>query len=304
MNSNIFDKACSFIYRNARPLDLALWRYHFDGGSRKDIIDILSFYQNADGGFGHAIEPDFWNPNSSPISTWKAICVLKEIGIDANEDIVKHVLTYLGSGKDFSEGMWYNTVKSNNDYPHAIWWECQSESGVPSVNPTISLAGFALKYASKQSDLYKKAAGIVVTAAKAFIAEPVCDMHVTPLYMELYEYCASIDGFDLFDLAAYKNALYAAIKSTVCTDTDKWLKEYVCKPSVFYDASKLIFEILDDELCVKEGKMLLDEQQDDGSYNIPWLWHNDYTEYYVAANWWKSDMLRKNMLYLKDLKLI
>ncbi|MDE7107721.1 MAG: hypothetical protein K2O39_05300, partial [Clostridiales bacterium] len=276
----------------------------FEGGSRKEVIDILSFYQNADGGFGYAIEPDFWNPNSTPIATWRAIGVLKEIGIDKNDNIVKRILDYLDSNKDFENGKWYNSVKSNNDYPHAIWWDCQNESGNPSDNPTISLAGFALKYAIKDSILYKKAADIVSTVAKKFIEAPVCDMHVTPLFLELYEYCASIDDFDLFDLSAYKSALYTAIKNTVCTDTDKWLKEYVCKPSTFYDSSRLVFDIVNNELCKKEGKMLLKEQLEDGSYIVPWLWHNDYKEYYIAANWWKSDILRKNMLYLKDLKLI
>ncbi|MCH5165857.1 MAG: hypothetical protein J1G01_05595 [Clostridiales bacterium] len=304
MNNDIFQKARYFIYRNARPLDMALWRYHFEDGSRNDVIDILSFYQNTDGGFGHAIEPDFWNSKSTPISTWRAISVLKEIGVGYEDDIVKNILAYLDSGKDFESGMWYNTVKSNNDYPHAVWWECQSESGVPSVNPTISIAGFALKYANKQSALYKKSIEIIKSAVDKFIVAPVCDMHITPLYMDLYEYCASIDGFDLFDLATYKTALYSAVKSTVCTDPDKWLKEYVCKPSTFYDSSKLIFDILDRKLCEKEGEQLLKGQLDDGSYGIPWIWHNDYTEYYVAANWWKSSMLRINMLYLKDLELI
>ena len=304
MKNDVFKKANSYIYRNARPIDLALWRYHFEGGSRNDVLDALSYYQNDDGGFAHAIEPDFWNPNSSPIATWKAICALKEIGIDGNESIVKMILAYLDSGKDFENGMWYKTVKSNNDYPHAIWWECPNDRGEPYVNPTISLAGFALKYASKQSALYKKAVDIVKSTVQNFIAEPICDMHVTRLFLELYEYCLSIDGFDLFDLSSYKSALYFAVKNTVCTDTDKWLKEYVCKPSTFYDSSKLVFDILDIELCKKEGELLLKEQQVDGSYDITWLWHNDYTEFYVAANWWKSSVLRTNMLYLKDLGLI
>ncbi|MCH5160733.1 MAG: hypothetical protein J1G04_01765 [Clostridiales bacterium] len=304
MNDNVLNKARDFIYRNARPLDLALWRYHFEGGSRKDVLDILSYYQNADGGFGYALEPDCWNVNSTPMAAWKALTVLKEIGIDAQDNIVKKILSYLDSGKDFENGMWYNTVKSNNEHPHAVWWECRNGLGVPSANPTVSLAGFALKFADKQSALYKKSATIVKREAERFIAAPVCDMHVTPVYLELYEYCADIKDFDLFDLAAYKTALYSAIKNTVCTDTDKWAKEYVCKPSVFYDSSKVVFEILDGELCEAEGELLLKTQLDDGSYNIPWIWHNDYTEYYVAANWWKSAVLRANMLYLKDLKLI
>lgn len=243
MNNNVFNKARNFIYRNARPLDLALWRYHFESGSRKDVTDILSVYQNSDGGFGHAIEPDNWNVRSTPIATWQAICDLKEIGIDENSNIVKKILEYLDSGKDFENGKWYVTVKSNNDCPHAVWWECQGEHGEPDDNPTISLAGFALRYAKKDSSLFKKAAEIVATVANAFIAEPVCDMHKTRLYLELYEYCSQIGGFDLFDLVAYKEALYTAVKNTVCTDADKWFTEYVCKPSVFHDSSKLLFDI-------------------------------------------------------------
>ena len=299
----VYKKARSFVYRNARPLDLALWRYSFEGGSRNEVKDILSFYQNADGGFGHAIEPDFWNSNSTPIATWKAIRILNEITVDGADDIVKKILGYLNSGKDFEDGNWYNSVRSNNDYPHAVWWECQSELGMPSVNPTISLAGFALRCADKQSALYNKAVDIVTTLVNGFIASPVCDMHITPLYMEFYEYCADVDvGF--LDMTAFKAALYDAVRNTICKDTGRWLKEYVCKPSTFYDSSKLVFDILDKELCEKEGEILLNTQLDDGSYNIPWIWHNDYTEYYVAANWWKSSVLRTNMLYLKDLKLI
>ncbi|MCH5154516.1 MAG: hypothetical protein J1F71_04820 [Clostridiales bacterium] len=304
MNRNVFKKAMEFVYRNARPIDLALWRYHFEGGKRSDVIEILSFYQNADGGFGHAIEPDFWNSNSTPIATWKAISILNEVGVDLNEKIVKNILNYFDSGKDFENGLWYNTVRSNNDYPHAVWWECGKGEGTPIVNPTISLAGFALKYADTNSALHKRAVDIVTAYGNNFIKEPICDMHITPLYMELYEYCASIKGFDLFDLAAYKSALYSAVKSTVCTDTEKWCTEYVCKPSTFYNSSRMVLDILDRKLCEKKCEQLLNSQLDDGSYNIPWIWHNDYTEYYIAANWWKSSFLLKNMLYLKDFKLI
>lgn len=60
-------KARTFIYRNARPLDLARWQYHFEGGSKEAVLTTLAAYQNEDGGFGHALEPDSWNPNSSPI---------------------------------------------------------------------------------------------------------------------------------------------------------------------------------------------------------------------------------------------
>lgn len=304
MNNDVFNKARNFVYRNARPVELALWRYSFEGGSRKDVIDALSFYQNADGGFGHAIEPDFWNPNSTPVATWRAIGVLKEVGIDKDEKTVKGVLSYLESGKDFADGKWLNTVKSNNDYPHAIWWECRSENGDPCDNPTVSLAGFALKYAQKGSALYNKAAEIARAAVKSFVAEPITEMHVLRCYMELYEYGASTDGFDVFDLSEFKNALFAAVKNAVCTDPDKWFTEYVCKPSMFYDQTGLVFDVLGKDLCKKEGELLLKEQLADGSYPVTWLWYNDYKEYHVSANWWRAIIVRNNMLYLKDLGML
>lgn len=76
---NTYQKARTFIYRNARPLDIARWQYHFEGGSKKAVLTALAVYQNEDGGFGHALEPDCWNPNSAPIQTWTATEILREI---------------------------------------------------------------------------------------------------------------------------------------------------------------------------------------------------------------------------------
>ena len=66
---SVMEKAREFIYRNARPLELAQWQYHFENGSKENVLAVLSFYQNKDGGFGHALEADSWNPNSSPVQT-------------------------------------------------------------------------------------------------------------------------------------------------------------------------------------------------------------------------------------------
>lgn len=61
----VFEKSQKFIYRNARPLELALWKYHFEKGNKSDVLNILSAYQNEDGGFAYGIEPDNWNVNST-----------------------------------------------------------------------------------------------------------------------------------------------------------------------------------------------------------------------------------------------
>ena len=101
---SMLKKARAFVYRYARPLDLARWQFYFENGSADFVLQTLAAYQNEDGGFGHNLEPDCWNPASTPIATWFATEVLREIGwTDASHPIVIGILRYLESGADFDE---------------------------------------------------------------------------------------------------------------------------------------------------------------------------------------------------------
>ena len=51
-------RAREFIWRNGRLLDRHLFACLFDGGQREPVLAALRAYQNADGGFGNALEPD------------------------------------------------------------------------------------------------------------------------------------------------------------------------------------------------------------------------------------------------------
>jgi hypothetical protein len=50
LSKNAFLDIKNWIYRNARPLDLAVWKYHFENENIENIIKILQFYQNNDKG--------------------------------------------------------------------------------------------------------------------------------------------------------------------------------------------------------------------------------------------------------------
>ncbi len=47
-------------------LDYTMWRYLFEDGSGDAFLLVLCSYQNEDGGFGHNLECNNWNPRSSP----------------------------------------------------------------------------------------------------------------------------------------------------------------------------------------------------------------------------------------------
>jgi len=69
LTSNELETIRRWMYREARPIDLARWQYHFENGTQNEVIHSLAAYQNSDGGFGYGLEADSANPNSSPIQT-------------------------------------------------------------------------------------------------------------------------------------------------------------------------------------------------------------------------------------------
>ena len=66
MNPEIFSIAETFIWNNARLLERQLFTYLFHGGSSQAVIAALKAYQNPDGAFGNALEPDNRCPGSQP----------------------------------------------------------------------------------------------------------------------------------------------------------------------------------------------------------------------------------------------
>lgn len=299
--NEMFERARAFVYKNARPLDFARWSYFFENGTADEVMRILAAYQNEDGGFGHAIEPDNWNPQSTPMGVWAAADRLREIGwTDASHPVVQGMLRYLASGAGFANGQWYNVAASNNDYPHAIWWQCESGDGVPSDNPTVSLAGFILRYGENGSPLYRLAQDIAVRSVASFLEQPATEMHILNCYLELYHDCMAIEDFDLFELDPFREKLKEALQAAVCPETEKWSTEYVCTPTSFFAPGQDLSEFLDRSLCELEAHHIPEIQQPDGSFPVRWQWYTDYKECEIAANWWRSAIIINLLLFMKE----
>ncbi len=299
----MFDKARRFIYRNARPIDLFRFQFLFENGSKENVVEALKEYQNSDGGFAYALEPDCWNEKSTPLQTWVATRIIEEIGsIDKDSELVQGIIKYLCSGNEFSNGYWkgLNGVKSNNNYPHAIWWS-YDENASDSYNPTASLAGFLLKYAEKDSDAYMFAANIVQKAVELFTQNaPIESMHEAACFVELYEYLKSGEIEDVVDMAAFRLSLEQQINYSITKDTSKWNKEYICKPSLFIKSSSSSFYEANKDICDYECKFITECQNADGTWNITWDWTDYLEQWSISKNWWRSDVIINNLKILKN----
>ena len=147
-----------WMHRNAREVELSLWNYFFENGSRRDVADALSWYQNEDGGFGYALDADNWNPDSNPYQTSMAIRILRNIGFtDMEHPVCQGIFRYLYSEKDLMDYGWRFCIPTNDNFPHAPWWQYDEERNlVESIGPTCDIATFILKYMDPGSELYRK----------------------------------------------------------------------------------------------------------------------------------------------------
>lgn len=298
-----YTRAKKFILKNSRPLDMARWNYLFENGSKEDVISVLKTYQNIDGGFANALEPDCWNINSTPLQTWVATQIIKEINLDdKTHPIIKGILDYLSSNDEFDGHRWngLNAVVTNDNYPHAPWWSYSQKQEL-TYNPTASLIGFILKYAEKDTVMYKSACELSKEAYNYFKKRfPLESMHESACFVELYNYMEECSIFNLVDMEGFKKLLQKQIKKVITYDTKIWNTDYICKPSLFINSKLSDFYLENKDICDFECEFILKTQNGDGSWKVTWDW-NDYLEQWaISKNWWKSDIIIKNIKFIRE----
>jgi len=138
-------KAQEFIWKYARLIDRRLFAGLFLDGPREPVLAALQAYQNPDGGFGNALEPDKRVPHSQPVDAEMALRILDLIdGFAGAAGPVQRLCAYL-AGISRPEGGVPFAVPPVNDYPHAPWWQTPADAPA-SLNPTASITGRLLKH--------------------------------------------------------------------------------------------------------------------------------------------------------------
>ncbi|MBC9729539.1 hypothetical protein [Streptomyces sp. TRM68367] len=89
-------RAERFVWLTARVLEQRLFPHHFRYGDAGPVETALEAYRNADGGYGHGLEPDLRGPVSQPLHCAQALRVLDAVGRCGGQR-VEHVCRYLTS---------------------------------------------------------------------------------------------------------------------------------------------------------------------------------------------------------------
>jgi hypothetical protein len=132
-----FLAATRFLQREARPLERRLHATLYLGESPDGVVNALRAYRNADGGFGHGLEPDKRCPASLPIDVEVAFQALADAGA-ADPELLGPACDFLArvAREDGAVPLAFPVIE---EYPRAGHWTEWTYQ--PGVNPTAGLAG-------------------------------------------------------------------------------------------------------------------------------------------------------------------
>lgn len=143
MTDDALKKAEAFVWLSARLVDRARFAFHFLDGDAEAVVRAVQAYQNPDGGFGNALEPDFRAPESQPGATRSAFEMLDEVD-GFRESLVLPACDFLQSAATAEGGVPF-MLAPPRDYPRAPWWQ-PVENPPASVIFTAPIAGLLHKH--------------------------------------------------------------------------------------------------------------------------------------------------------------
>lgn len=304
LGSDVYREIEFWIYRHARHLELALWRYFFSGGSKDEVGFALSFYQNEDGGFGRKIEPDNWNPHSTPYSTVIAINILRTVdAVDIQQPMIRSIIRYLESGADCSEIGWHFTIPSNDYYPHAPWWNYDKAANAKeSMGITAEIVGFVFRYVDQNTELYSRALKLFALLMKKIKDDGEHgDMGVGG-YCSLLNDLKESGNCVHCDLDWLEKRLIRMVNRSIERNAANWVN-YTPRPSAYILSPDSIFYPGNEDLVHLELDYLLRGRRPGDVWDLNFSWF-DHIEKYpkesaITEIWWKANKAVENMRFLQ-----
>jgi len=296
-----FDEAIrlglDYLARHGRALEQALADFYFSDGGLEAVIHALAEYQNEDGGFGKALEPDFRCPDSSILATSEALIHVRQAGISFSHPMAAKALQYLINTYQSEAKGWHFTPPEGDAYPHAPWWFFNADAHATRHNPRPQLLGDLFQ--SPELVPSEMLESLTVSIQQDFLAEvDALQQHDLFSYLRLYHSQNVPDALK----ACLHQHLPAIIRRNVAEKAVDWAG-YVVRP---YQAVKDMhdpFLPLVANLLPAAIQYLMDEQQPEGNWLPNWSWGELYPEDWETASVeWQSHLTLANLLVLKNFK--
>jgi hypothetical protein len=287
-------KAVNYIKAQGRPLERALYAYHFEGGSAAAVMDELRSFQNKDSGFGHALEPDLRLNDSSVIATTVALQRMLEIHALSDHPLVESACKYLRDTYNASTANWPIMPPNVDDAPHAPWWEYGGDLSRSLVNPRAEILGYLYQYPEHFPEAMRQQVTDSVMAHFLATSDEI-EMNDLHCYLRLYETPALP--------ASIKNQLFGklqrAIDRTVARDPQQW-HSYVLQPLGAASRPDSPFAPMLSREIDANLNFVIDQQSAEGYWEPNWSWFDLYPEHWPTAQRdWRGFLTLNTLCQLK-----
>ena len=291
------DRARGFVEDSGRPLERARLALQLDGGDAGAVIHELAQFQNADGGFGHGLEPDLRTPTSSALATTVGLQVLREVGAGEDHPVVAGAIGYLVNTYDATRKAWEIIPEEADASPRADWWNYANTAeafGRFLVNPRAEAVGY----------LYEHSASVPTAMLVELSADVLNHLGGSAPRIEMHDFLCYLRLADAPNLPdelrePVVDRLRASARHTVETDPNAW-NGYCTTP---LDVASTPTSLLASEFAPQEIAANLDHliasQTRDGAWAPPWEWGSYPTAWRQAKREWKGVLTVRTLTTLR-----
>lgn len=294
LSSESYARARSFLMTDARPLERVRFQYEFEGGPAEAVVTELAKFQNPDGGFGHALEPDLRCPESSALATTAGLRALHGLPEELVSPLLSKAIAWLEANWSEEHCCWPIIGESANSAPRAPWWNYdESVAAKSTFNPAGDIVAM-LSCLKSDNFLTVKSLSRQLDAmnGKSDIEDHdlICLVHLA-------------EGNLIPDVALI-DTISQAIRTKISKTPDDLLN-YGLRPqfvingptSRFFEANRTETEM--------ELAFLVGHQSADGSWKPNWSWFGQFTETWpIAEKDWSGVLTLDTLKWLRAFGLI
>ena len=296
LTKEAFEASRQFIKTTARPLEIARFKHAFAGGPVEAVFDALRRYQNSDGGFGHALDPDLRAKESSALCTSIAFQVLRSTQTKPDQAFVSMGIQFFLETLDRAEGYWRIIPTSAERSPHAPWWDQAGREDAFncfSLNPSAEILGYLYDYQE-----------LIPRDILSLLSDRVLS-HLSGLEkIEMHDLLCCLRLLQTETLPEevrepLKRKLAILIHGIVACNPEQW-SGYSLRPLQVVDGPGSLFMPELKEAVAANLNYEISSQNKDGSWTPTWTWGEAYPEdWKMARREWAGVITLGKLLLLK-----
>lgn len=289
--TRIWAQAEAFVRAHARPVDRARLEVAFHGADCSAVLQALEPFQNADGGFGNALEPDFRLAASSVMATLTAFQFLMEAAAPADSPMVQRGVGFLLANLDRDSLSWQAVPPEIDQAPRAPWWTYEgwhNRTGQDWLNPNAEVLGVLCHYSSLVD------AGLL----KLLKRKTLEVLHGAPQHLDMHNFLATNRLAERASgefQSEIRTELCERFLASVSQKEDEW-SGYGLNPDKLATSESSPLVGRHRQLMMRSLRHELTRQEDDGSWRPAWSWGADSEDWQKATREW-AGFLTVEMLW-------